>query len=72
MSPEQDEVLKSCIQGFKALKTVILAMDNDQGGERLIQKIKNILENSGFSGEIVCHSPETQGQDWNNVLKDRG
>lgn len=72
MSPEQEDILKSCVQGFKALKTVILVMDNDQGGERLTQKIKNILESSGFSGEIVCHSPETQGQDWNNVLKDKG
>lgn len=72
MSPDQEDILKSCVQGFKSLKTVILAMDNDQGGERLTQKIKNILEKCGFSGEIVCHSPETQGQDWNNVLKDRG
>ena len=71
MSPEQEEVLTLCVQGFKNLKTIILAMDNDQGGERLIQKIKAVLLNCDFAGEIICHVPEVQRQDWNEVLRDK-
>ncbi len=69
MSPEQETTLKACVLSFKSLKTIILAMDNDEGGARLMQKIKNILANSGFCGKIIEHSPKVEGQDWNNVLQ---
>jgi len=72
MSPEQGALLQSAVESFKSLKTIILAMDNDQGGDSLAQKIENILENSRFLGEVIRHSPEIQGQDWNDVLKERG
>jgi len=69
MSPAQGDVLKYCVNSFKSLRTIILAMDNDEGGDRLSHKIEKILENSNFTGNIIRHSPKAQGQDWNDVLQ---
>ncbi len=69
MSPAQGKLLKSTVNGWKSLKTIILITDNDQGGDRLSDKVRDIIATSDFSGEIKRHSPQKIGQDWNNVLK---
>ncbi|MGH1377126.1 MAG: toprim domain-containing protein [Alphaproteobacteria bacterium] len=71
MSPEQGGLLKSAVQGFKSIKTIIIAVDNDEGGDRLAAKIEAVIIESGFTGETLRHSPKAQGQDWNNILQER-
>ncbi len=69
MSPEQAEIIKHAVRGIKNLKRIVLITDNDTGGDRLTDKIQNAIAESGFSGEITRHSPDTRGDDWNDVLK---
>lgn len=69
MSPEQAEIIKQAVRGIKNLKRIVLITDNDTGGDRLTDKIKNAIGMSGFSGEVTRHSPERSGDDWNDVLK---
>lgn len=68
MSPEQAEIIKQAAHGIKNLKRIVLITDNDLGGDRLTDKIQNAIATSGFSGEITRHSPDTRGDDWNDVL----
>lgn len=69
MSPEQAEIIKQAVRSIKNLKRIVLITDNDTGGDRLTDKIQNAIAESGFSGEITRHSPDTRGDDWNDVLK---
>ncbi len=71
MSPDQSALLKKTLSKLHNLKTVILVTDNDEGGDRLAEKLKVIIEESRFKGEVMRHSPEQEGQDWNNVLKNK-
>lgn len=68
MSPEQGTLLKTTVEGWKSLKTIILITDNDLGGDRLADKIREIIATSSFKGTIKRHSPQKIGQDWNGVL----
>lgn len=68
MSPEQTKIIRQAACGIKSLKRILVITDNDTGGDRLSDKILNALAESGFSGEIARHSPDTRGDDWNDVL----
>ncbi|MCK5375298.1 MAG: toprim domain-containing protein [Alphaproteobacteria bacterium] len=68
MSSVQCELFKNAVEGFKSLKTIALAMDNDQGGDHLADKITAILAETSFQGIVRRHSPDRVGQDWNSIL----
>lgn len=68
MSPEQAEIIKSAVSRFTNLKRIILITDNDTGGDRLATKIQSAIQGSSFTGEIIRHSPQPRGADWNNIL----
>ncbi|MDH5723725.1 MAG: DUF3991 and toprim domain-containing protein, partial [Alphaproteobacteria bacterium] len=68
MSPEQAEIIKQAVPYIKNLKRIVLITDNDQGGDRLANKIQNTIAESSFSGEVIRHSPARSGEDWNDVL----
>lgn len=68
MSREQGKALKSAVEGFKSLKTIVLAMDNDLGGDRLSDKVRVIIAETSFQGRIDRHSPQRIGEDWNDAL----
>ncbi len=68
MSPEQCLLLMAFIEQFCSLEHIAVLADNDKGGDVLWGKICEIIKKTSFSGELVRHSPETRGQDWNNIL----
>lgn len=68
MSPEQTKIIRQAACGIKNLKRILVITDNDTGGDRLSDKILNAIAESDFSGEIARHSPDTRGDDWNDVL----
>lgn len=68
VSQEQGRALKNAVGGFKSLKTIVLAMDNDLGGDRLSDKVRAIISETSFQGAIKRHSPRKIGGDWNDVL----
>lgn len=69
MGPHQYSVLMSLIRKMEKLETVILATDNDKGGDQIALLLEAYLKEQGFTGEVVRHMPEGMGKDWNEVLK---
>lgn len=65
---KQLEYLLHLIKKMPRLETIILAVDHDEGGEKIARRIETYLAGK-FSGEIIRHTPEVQGMDWNEVLK---
>ncbi len=68
MSPEQAGLIRDFAQNWDSLKKIILITDNDQGGDKLTARVLAAIGEGTFSGEVIRHSPERQGEDWNDVL----
>ena len=69
MSPEQAEILIALLRQSAALKRITLITDNDEGGDRLAEKLSETITKSRFAGKVIRHSPETRGLDWNDVRR---
>ena len=69
MGPQQYPVMTGLVRKMKDLEQIILATDNDEGGDKIAAELEAHLREQGFTGEIIRHSPETRGDDWNEVLK---
>ncbi len=66
----QYDLVLSLMKAMPNLQTVILAVDNDQGGTKIAAKLKKSIENAGFfQGNVQLHVPDLAGDDWNEVLK---
>lgn len=68
MSSEQGGIIRYAAQNFKNLKKIIMITDNDQGGDRLTEKLETVISEAKAGIEIIRHSPKTRGDDWNDVL----
>lgn len=68
MKDKQFGYLMVIIGEMPKLEKIILAVDNDQGGEKIAHRIEEYLAGK-FKGEIVRHIPEWKESDWNEVLK---
>lgn len=68
MKNKQFDFLMAIIEKMPKLEKIILAVDNDEGGEKIASRIETYLAGK-FTGEIVRHVPEWEGMDWNEVLK---
>lgn len=68
ISPLQRELLKRLLRSANGLREISLITDNNQGGDRLVDALKNDIEAEGFQGKLGRHSPSHKGQDWNDVL----
>lgn len=51
-------------------RKIVIATDNDQGGDRIAERIGKTIEQSEFQGKISRHRPLKSGADWNDVLQD--
>jgi hypothetical protein len=70
MNPMQRDLLAGAMQKLPEGGTVIIATDNDPGGQKLALSIREIAITTGRDDlGVIEHLPEMQGQDWNNVLK---
>lgn len=70
MKDKQFTFLLSVIEKMPALGKIILAVDHDQGGEKIAGRIEDFLTGK-FQGAVLRHTPEQNGQDWNDVLKNQ-
>lgn len=68
MRDKQFDFLMAIIGKMPKLETINLAVDHDEGGEKIASRIETYLAGK-FTGEIVRHIPEQEGLDWNEVLK---
>ena len=69
MSADQADILKAFVKQASYLKNIILITDNDQGGDKLAERLGKAINRSGFQGQLTRHHPQPRGQDWNDVLK---
>jgi hypothetical protein len=67
---KQLEHIMIIIQKMPRLKLIILALDNDAGGEKIALRIESYLAEK-FTGQIIRHVPEDAAKDWNDVLKNK-
>lgn len=71
MKDNQFDSLMAVTGKMPCLQKIILAVDNDKGGDKIASRIESYLAGR-FTGAIVRHIPKTQGMDWNNILKGEG
>lgn len=70
MNEKQFDLALDLIGSFPNLQTVILAVDNDKGGEGIASKIEQAIAEAGqFKGTVRRHIPDVAGQDWNGHLQ---
>lgn len=71
-SLQQLACLKSAINNMPIPPVIWLAMDNDDGGKRLVDGIRAGLESVSTSfHQMVDKRPEIQGSDWNDILRNQ-
>lgn len=68
MRDKQFDFLLEVIRNMPYLESIILAVDNDEGGQKIAKRIEGTIAGK-FTGQIKRHVPEQAGLDWNNVLK---
>lgn len=68
VSAKQCDILSEMLATADNVQTVILATDNDAGGDRIAGKLSNAIQRTSFVGEVRKHSPSRRGEDWNDVL----
>ncbi len=70
MNPSQPGLIKSAIEKMPGGSRIVLAVDNDQGGEGLAAKIHGVFADSSHSGcVLVDERPQGSAKDWNDVLR---
>ena len=69
MSDDQLELVRRATLKLPDGGLVILAVDNDAGGDTLYGVLSEVLEQVSPKRSYQRHSPLERGQDWNEVLK---
>lgn len=67
MNPGQPELLRMAAQKLPPGSRVLIATDNDEGGDRLLGAIREALRPLGIS--TAEDRPPNRGLDWNDVLR---
>lgn len=68
ISTMQAEWLRTAISRMPADSAVLLAMDNDQGGHKLAEQVRESLQT--LDVVVEDHFPPNENQDWNDVLQE--
>ncbi|HEY5741095.1 MAG TPA: DUF3991 and TOPRIM domain-containing protein [Terrimicrobiaceae bacterium] len=73
LNPIQPTLILSAINKLQPRGEVILALDNDNGGVQLAEKISTLFGQIDAGGCVLkTDLPPTPGQDWNDVLQASG
>ena len=73
MSPTQPALLQAAFAKLPPSASLIIATNNDPAGKHLAEHIRAIATATGRDDlAILEHTPEGEGADWNDVLKDQG
>jgi hypothetical protein len=71
-NPKQPGLIAAAIARMKPGSEIVSAMDHDQGGRMLSQIIGDACGQPGCRDvSFQIHLPESEGDDWNDVLKER-
>ena len=69
VSAKQCRLLSDLLAVTDQITKVIIATDNDQGGDRIAKRVLDTIEKSSFKGLVVRHRPIRDGEDWNDALR---
>ncbi len=69
LNPSQPELIRRAAARLPDGGSVILATDNDAGGDALADVIRELLESVAGRILVVEDRPQIRGADWNDVLK---
>lgn len=67
-SPIQNELLLGLARSLGPGGKIVLAMDNDDGGDRMVQNLRQLFADLPIT--IDERRPTARGKDWNDVLRD--
>lgn len=67
-SPMQNELLLDVAQTLGSGGKIVIAVDNDEGGDRMLQNLRHLLAQLPIA--IEERRPPARGKDWNDVLRD--
>ncbi len=71
LNKSQPTLLLKAARDLPTGGTVIIATDNDAGGDKLAERIREILVPLRLHVRIVEDRPHERGSDWNDVLQQR-
>lgn len=70
MNENQPALLTSALEKLPQDAEIVLAMDNDEGGDLMAEKIKAVFLESGVSDtRFFLDRPPSRGEDWNDALR---
>ncbi|WP_218922315.1 DUF3991 and TOPRIM domain-containing protein [Fuerstiella marisgermanici] len=67
ISPVQAECLRSAAEKMPTDATIVLALDNDEGGHKLADQLREATATTGRT--VIEDFPLHSGDDWNDVLR---
>ena len=67
-SQKQVEIVQKFVSEFSWINNIVLATDNDIGGDKIAHRLETIIKESSYTGKVSRHSPTERGCDWNDVL----
>lgn len=68
VSARQCDLLIKLLESSETIVKVIVATDNDKGGDRIGRRIFEAVDRSLYNGRIVRRRPRKKGSDWNDLL----
>jgi hypothetical protein len=71
VSSRQCGLLIKLLESSEKIIDVIVATDNDPGGDRIARKIFEAVDRSLYNGKIIRRRPKGRGSDWNDLLMRR-
>lgn len=71
-SAKQGIIIQNLVSDLPWIKNVVIATDNDEGGDKITKRLERLLYEAQYSKEIKRHSPDKRGCDWNDVLNQLG
>ncbi|MEM9409513.1 MAG: toprim domain-containing protein [Planctomycetota bacterium] len=72
VSANQCSLLTDMLKAKISIKRVVVATDNDDGGDRIAKRVLKSVRQSGYPGKIIRHNPSNVGGDWNDELLNKG
>lgn len=70
LNKTQPDLITLAVGRMKPGSRIVLALDNDDGGRGLLEKIRAILGDLGHAGRVLeVAMPLGEGKDWNDALR---
>jgi hypothetical protein len=69
LNATQPDLIRQAVADLPTRTSLIIATDNDAGGDKLLSAIRALLESLEARIRIVEDRPENRGMDWNDVLR---